>query len=801
MRHSICWFLALATLLVSAGTVPVQARNGDKPQAQAQNDENDGTIISVGLFSPSEVQPGASFSLASAAHTTRDEVVPMVLEHRFPAELEVIAIQLPSAAANQRHTCQTHAQRVTCTGDVTSAVPLVVNLGVRMRADTPQNTVVEVRASAWSADGGHQAEESVQIRARGSPILPTATSLTSTPTPTHTAPRTATPRPTSVLTDDDESSTDDDKGSDDDASDDATGSSPSDDCEPNDTLATACVLPLDSDTGGSFGPYRFTENDQEDVYSINLGAAPAGLDLSVTLDAPVGLDLAATVAGSGTELARWNGSGPQQLATSGVPGWIVLTVMPPADWPDDGTYTLNIAPILPEARDPAPTSVADSEMEPLAPDAFENNWRYDVAPTIGINTVSDANFVCPEPGPGKCAGGDHDWYRVQVKQSVDYLFATFDLAPGVDTTLRVHRLREDGTLEDLGLVNDDFNPGGGLLSGLVWQADADSFVFVEVAPRTGGAQLQTEPSESGIVDSDIPDDSRYRFAAVLRDSPIGEQVTERVLEQANARAATPVPPPVAPPVPAGSPAPVEPPAPAAPAPPPPPPPPPPDTSSEVQSFTGRALVQRDTLAYTAANREGEVFGELFTGDRVTLQGTSQTSPQGETMLEIAYQDWPITAWVPASALRLTGTQSTLPTSTGVITGTTTVPPSTRTSPTPTPTEPVTVRPDTPPPAPVGEAPPPVEAVEVIVTVLRHHPDGDEEDALPLAQPILVQVVTPLDDVLAETQTNTNGQAVLTVDAAPDTALRMMVPALGRVVSIDRDNPTITLLLPAEEEDA
>jgi hypothetical protein len=85
-------------------------------------------------------------------------------------------------------------------------------------------------------------------------------------------------------------------------------------------------------------------------------------------------------------------------------------------------------------------------------------------------------------------------------------------------------------------------------------------------------------------------------------------------------------------------------------------------------------------------------------------------------------------------------------------------------------------------------------------VLRENPDGDEEDALPLAQPILVQVVTPLDDVLAETQTDADGLAVLTVDATPDTALRVIVPALGRVVPMDRDNPMVTLLLPAEGEE-
>lgn len=777
----------------------------------------------------SEVRPGEAFQFVIAAFANQERQVTVTDE--VAEELEIQEVR------SARGECTVQRQSVRCNEPVTPDAPAAVYITVAFRVDTPNNTIIENVAGVTS--GPLSAESDViRVRVRGDPLPPTPTTTptppnTSTPTTTPTstsipptvAPPTSPPSGPGVTPDngDEAPSDDDDNGNEDDPTEEPDPDERPDACEPNETPDNACELAFDEGVDGQvFGPFTFISEEDDpsgdqDFYGFFLGETPTGFDLEVGVYSTGGLNIRTTVThqvsddpAQNPELLSFEGGNQlQRVNTRDLAGWVVIRAqnLSGSDGLDE-SYRIEIRRVLPPPPTPLPTAPPESEggseePEQLLPDSFENNWTWGRAPTIGVNIINDANFVCPQPG--RCEGGDHDWYRVQVKGGVPYLFATFDLAPGVDTTIRLHRLRADGTLEALpGLFNDDFNPDGGLLAAMVWLADADSFVYVEVAPRTGGARLQKEPSGSGIVDLEIPDDSRYRFAVALRDSDIGQQITQRVLEQANFRAPTPVPPPpTAAPAPAPAPPPDAPPADAPPPPPEddggsdaPPPPPPPDEPEE--ALEGVAVVQGEIPMFLEPDPQSEVLTVLQPGTRVRLRGNSVG-----TFVEIELPDFAMPGWVDVrNVIRLpgesleSGTQGT-PTPTGTGTnGTAQAAVGTPTqTPTPSATVPPVVNPVQSPPEPTARIPAPNENLVITIEVLGTEPDGTGDER-PLSG-IRVQLVSVLGEILADAITDNDGMVVLQTDMPPDTAIEALLPAVGVSVPIDREDRDVQIVIPLE----
>src|SRR5262249_22663997 len=126
--------------------------------------------------------------------------------------------------------------------------------------------------------------------------------------------------------------------------------------------------------------------------------------------------------------------------------------------------------------------------------------------------------VCPVTNG--CTGGDHDYLRVDVKAGVPYLIATFDLGPGVDTVLDVFWGNESQPL----ISADDAVPGRSFLSVIRWVAPGDGQALIRVGPRTGG--LNPIVFDEGA--------SSYRFAIVLAQSPLAQDLEQRIAQQSNA---------------------------------------------------------------------------------------------------------------------------------------------------------------------------------------------------------------------------------------------------------------------------
>ncbi|NJK32166.1 MAG: hypothetical protein HC927_07025 [Deltaproteobacteria bacterium] len=221
-----------------------------------------------------------------------------------------------------------------------------------------------------------------------------------------------------------------------------------------------------------------------------------------------------------------------------------------------GTFSLTLAPTIVgpvvlrvENRDPrpaageqyrievrrgivAPTRPESNQQSTSGPDILENNWSFDTATAAAVNLVYDLTFACPDPRPGACPGGDHDYLLVPVKAGMAYLIATFDLDPGVDSVVELFW----GSTAAPIVGNDDYAPGGAL-SALHWTAPDDGILGIRIAPRNGGLHQQLPAAKTG-----------YRFTVATVAGELARKLEETIRAQANVPRPTPTAAPVAAPV-------------------------------------------------------------------------------------------------------------------------------------------------------------------------------------------------------------------------------------------------------------
>jgi hypothetical protein len=566
-------------------------------------------------------------------------------------------------------------------------------------------------------------------------------------------------------------------------------------CEENDTLLQPCALPSEVATT----ELNFVD-DSVDVFSFLLKA-----DRSYTVRASsergINPVITAYLAGAGNQpIAQSNDVQPGatdaqvEIATS-ADGWYIVKVENRAPGPMPGrTYTLSVrsAP-----RGGTATPVADSgASQPVSQlqgrgDAFENNWSLETAGYLGWAVPYDLSLVCPEAGA--CRDGDHDFFRVQVKRGVPFVAATYDLGPGSDTTIAMYRPLPGFTDPSTGLSgwqlvqhNDDVTPGYTLRSEVQWLPDWDgeALIIVAASDRQDAPSLPATAGPAG----------RYRLIA-------GSAMMPAVLEVLQAQQDGPPIPTLAPAALAAAapahPAPVSA-APAATATPPPTSTPAPQaevapvvasvaTDDEEEliretCLTGAAEVISDSAVFYAAAMPRGDDRKLITypkGASVELIGSCyggwvKVRPAGA--VTPGYMWAPNLALVEASAASAAQANPASPDSEGGAPATAT--PAALTTP-------LQVIPVAPEPVPPAAAP---QREKVSVTVTITDADGRGRGGM------RVQLANVFGDLVGEANTAQNGMVTISGDAAPGTALRVVVPALGVDVPV-RNGQQIPIALP------
>lgn len=565
----------------------------------------------------------------------------------------------------------------------------------------------------------------------------------------------------------------------------AVGARP-DRCEPNDRREQACALALDSVAG----PFTFMPAGDQDWYRVDLGE-PDGLETTLTVRSSGSLDLLTSISrDDGTPITSFSSPAISTTLAVDIGGPVIIRVENRS--PDDplgSTYGIELRKTLPPPPPPEESPDAD-----LAPDSLENNWSFETAAPIAVGVVYDLNFVCPVPWG--CVGGDHDYLALPVKAGTQYLIATFDLGPGVDTVIDLFWGSEERPL----ITTDDARPGGGFLSVLRWHAPADGVAILRVAPRYGSLDPVLADPKAGT----------YRFAVALARSDLAEQLEARIVEQTNAPA-EPTPPASAPPgadnvdrpVPApatpasGAPAAAAPTAQAASG----------GSIPQGDSLKGAALVLRETVLRTRPDSRGEAIQTLVPEAIVTLLGKYQG-----LWVRVETHEAVMPGWVLATDLRRMSEGEASPTPT-----TSEMAPAPSAAVTATPIASAGSAAHSPTPAtlrvapidPLPQAALPevplrlsrtvsvtvVAATQVFTstpTTLRATPHPQRTIA-----GVRVQLVNAFGDVLAEAVTPASGPVTLTREIDADAALFLRLPAVGIEVQVGQTEMLIAI--PTERE--
>ncbi len=496
------------------------------------------------------------------------------------------------------------------------------------------------------------------------------------------------------------------------------------------------------------------------------------LALSVTIRATSGLDLRTTITRPGEMTALAVLSSPALTTTlpADLTGWLLLRVENRSPLPSEGEqYNLELRRVLPPAT-PIPDALASQQQ--AEPDRLENNWSPETAAPIGVGSVYDLNFVCPVAWG--CTGGDHDYLSVPVKAGVEYLIATFDLGPGVDTVIDLFWGDQQVPIT----TNDDVRPGSSFLSVLRWRAPGDGTAIIRVGPRTGGAGQVVFDKDAG----------SYRFAIALTGSDLARQLETRIAEQTNAPTATPQ---------AASRT---------------------GSSAPPQTGTGpkgEAIVMASaTVLRIAPDAEAEAIQTLDAGTHVTLLGQvsgpwARVQPQEGVVFGWVYgpdlrridEDATAQATPGMTAAPTGGTAVGSPTQT-VLSATEVAQPTaatTRSLPRITALDPAPL----PPPGRLPARQQLTVAVTALVqrgaTLPTPPPSRPTPTPLPGSQRPLaglrVQLVNVFGDLLAEAITNSDGRVQLTRDMPPLVAAHLRIPALGIDLPVDPAQPTLLLIIP------
>lgn len=556
-----------------------------------------------------------------------------------------------------------------------------------------------------------------------------------------------------------------------------------DTCEPNNTPARPCPLPLDAISG----PFTIVPESDQDFFGLDLPEEPS-IQTIITVRATAGLDLALSVR-----------QGERLIAT----GTLSLTLAPSIT----GSVVLRV-----ENRDPRPATneqyrvevrreiVPPSLQSPatpttLVPDALENNWSFQTAAPIAGGVVYDLSFVCPDLRPDACPGGDHDYLLVPVKAGVTYLLATFDLDPGVDTVVELFW----GSTTAPATGNDDFAPGGAL-SALVWTAPGDGLLGVRIAPRNGGlSQHLAEPSRG------------YRFAVAPAASELARKLQATIRQQANLPTPTPtaVAPTAttgaagtsgsgtmtgggAPATPAGS------------------------TAPQETIASGSAIIVHETVLRREPSERSTALATLPAEQPVIVRGPVSglwVSVESDASILPGWVRWSDLQRVDANATTTTPDRSmTASPSSATASSATTLPEPPAPSTASEPVEQPAARADRvvitaldptlplPPPQPVARVP---FALSVTVVATDRPPTGGS--ALGFATPtpdmrqplagVRIQLLNVFGDLLAEGLTDGRGVVTLSRDIRPGDALLVRLPAWGVELPLAADQSNLIVTAP------
>lgn len=529
-------------------------------------------------------------------------------------------------------------------------------------------------------------------------------------------------------------------------------------CERNDSVAQACVLPLDTVSG----PFTFLPDGDQDYFSVDMGEQP-GLALEIAVRGTGGLDLRTTVSRpDGAALATIVSPTISSTLSPDLAGWVVLRVENRSPEVAGGeSYSIELRQTLPPAPPVDPQAVNPA----LQADRLENNWSAETASPVGVGYVYDLNFVCPVAWG--CVGGDHDYLQVPVKAGVAYLFATFDLGPGVDTVLDLFWGDTQAPLT----TNDDAHPGAAFLSVLRWRAPADGIAVVRVGPRTGGLTPTVFDEKA----------SSYRFAVVLADSDLARQLERRIAEQAALPTATPAPARPAASEPASSASGPVAPAPAA-------------ATPATDAPKGLGATTEQTSLRAEPEPAAPVIQELAQGAQVELLGQA-VGP----WVRVQPLDGVVPGWVYGPDLRRADAATTTapPTTTTTVVAHT---PETAAQP-----RAPQVRALEPVPAPPAAPAVPNQRLELEVELVQGPAQARSPQGLPTALPkdqrplrqVRVQLVTVFGDVLAEALTGVDGRVGLSRDLAPSVVAFVRVPALGVQAPVSAAQPLMQIIVPEE----
>jgi hypothetical protein len=584
-----------------------------------------------------------------------------------------------------------------------------------------------------------------------------------------------------------------------------------DGAEPNNAREQARSIGLDSISG----PFTFLPEGDVDWFSLDLGAQEIGLPVELTVRATGGVEPVVTIyrAEEWTPLALVDSPAISTTLPTELVGWLVLKVENRSPALALGqSYRLEARRTLPPPPAPLDTT---QERPQLKPDGLENNWDFRSASPVGVGASYDLNFVCPDPRPDACAGGDHDYLRLTVKAGLRYLITTYDLAPGVDTVLDLYFGSEEAPIAS----SDDERPQGGMLSTLRWVAPADGTAVLRVGPRTGADSLIGFDEKTG----------SYRLAVALADTPLAQELEQRIAEQTNAPTPTPTPTATTSMPPADSPT-VDP---AAPWEEYPSDPlvddgssgsgldPVPTSGPDLPSRNARpvrAVVIAETALRVVPDPEGEVLELLPIETVISFTGTFQGAwIWAETDTSV------VPGWVYAPHLRKQTGSSTeqdsgSETPASEATAQAQSQQATATSATPTPTTIPLPRlvPASPEPAPTSLPPPAriTRSVSVRLIARLATPANSRPVPLPTLDPasarplsgIRVQLVDGLGDLLTEGLTDRDGRITLTRDVDTTTALRVRIPAAGVTVPLPATTSSLAgreaellITLPVAEE--
>lgn len=531
------------------------------------------------------------------------------------------------------------------------------------------------------------------------------------------------------------------------------------DCEKNNRREAACPIAVDTVNG----PFTFIPEGDQDWYRADLGE-PNGLYTSVVVRASGKLDLLVSISrDDGTPLAAFGSPAISTTLAADIGGPIIIRVENRApDDPSGSSYNIEVRRTLPPTPTPPPAGAA---LPTLTPDIGENNWNPATAAPIAVGVVYDLNLTCPVSWG--CAGGDHDYFAVPVKQGGKYVIATFDLGPGVDTVLDLFWGREDVPIAS----SDDY--GKGMLSVIRWVSPSNGTAIVRVGPRNGGMQPIVADKESGF----------YRFAVAVAGTELEKQLSERI----NAQGYIPTPRPAA--MPAGS--------------------------ASAPPSGGSAPRPAPAVANDAPKGEAIVTAELTVLRDGPDQGAAaiMTLPQESivtllgqvsgTYVRVQPKGGVIPGWVRGADLQLLDRSAPASSPSATPSG----------SAASTPTAHATAATA----APIGQAAPQVSAlptatpavapvaaqrISLALTVLvlqssnRVISDKDPPSTLKPISGIRVQLVNAFGDVLTEAVTPSSGQVTLTRDIEAGSVVYVRMPALGTQVAVDPNKPTLTIKVPA-----